>query len=82
MHVERQARPLGLLTRKLVDWQAAEELTANLRLLDPTGPGEVRLRAVWGGGGWVGRAVSGQPKPILVKIEFRQLISHQNFRKL
>ena len=38
LHVERQARPLGLLTRKLVDWQAAEELTANLRLLDPTDP--------------------------------------------
>ncbi len=30
--------PLGLLTRKLVDWQAAEELTANLRLLDPADP--------------------------------------------
>ena len=38
VHVERQARPLGLLTRKLVDWQAAEELTANLRLLDPADP--------------------------------------------
>ena len=38
LHVERQARPLGLLSRKLVDWQAAEELTANLRLLDPTDP--------------------------------------------
>ena len=38
LHVERQARPLGLLTRKLVDWEAAEELTANLRLLDPTDP--------------------------------------------
>ena len=38
LHVERQARPLGLLTRKQVDWQAAEELTANLRLLDPTDP--------------------------------------------
>ena len=38
LHVERQARPLGLLTRKVVDWQAAEELTANLRLLDPTDP--------------------------------------------
>ena len=38
LHVERQARPLGLLTRKLVDWDAAEELTANLRLLDPTDP--------------------------------------------
>jgi len=38
VHVERQARPLGLLSRKLVDWEAAEELTANLRLLDLTDP--------------------------------------------
>ena len=38
VHVERQARALGLLSRQLVDWQAAEELTANLRLLDPTDP--------------------------------------------
>ncbi|HEX8326591.1 MAG TPA: TIGR02757 family protein [Hymenobacter sp.] len=38
LHVERQARPLGLLTRKLVDWEAAEELTANLRKLDPADP--------------------------------------------
>ena len=38
LHVERQARPLGLLSRKLVDWQAAEELTANLRELDPLDP--------------------------------------------
>ncbi len=38
VHVERQARALGLLTRKLVDWEAAEELTANLRLLDPADP--------------------------------------------
>ena len=38
VHVERQARALGLLTRKVVDWEAAEELTANLRLLDPLDP--------------------------------------------
>ena len=38
LHVERQARPLGLLTRQLVDWQAAEELTGNLRELDPLDP--------------------------------------------
>jgi uncharacterized protein (TIGR02757 family) len=38
VHVERQARLLGLLKRDKVDWQAAEELTANLRLLDPTDP--------------------------------------------
>ena len=38
VHVERQARLLGLLKRDKVDWQAAEELTANLRLLDPSDP--------------------------------------------
>jgi uncharacterized protein (TIGR02757 family) len=38
VHVERQARLLGLLRRDKVDWQAAEELTANLRLLDPNDP--------------------------------------------
>jgi hypothetical protein len=38
LHVERQARPLGLLSRPKVDWQAAEELTANLRQLDPLDP--------------------------------------------
>ncbi|RZL12038.1 MAG: DUF2400 family protein, partial [Hymenobacter sp.] len=38
VHVERQARLLGLLQRDKVDWPAAEELTANLRLLDPNDP--------------------------------------------
>ena len=38
LHVERQARALGLLTRMAVDWQAAEELTANLRLFDADDP--------------------------------------------
>ena len=38
VHVERQARLLGLLHREKVDWPAAEELTANLRLLDPADP--------------------------------------------
>ena len=38
VHVERQARLLGLLQREKVDWPAAEELTANLRLLDPNDP--------------------------------------------
>lgn len=38
VHVERQARLLGLLQREKVDWQAAEELTATLRLLDPLDP--------------------------------------------
>ena len=38
VHVERQARLLGLLRRDKVDWQAAEELTATLRQLDPHDP--------------------------------------------
>ena len=38
VHVERQARLLGLLQRDKVDGPAAEDLTANLRLLDPADP--------------------------------------------
>lgn len=38
VHVERVARRLGLLTRKNTDWQAALELTANLRQFDPQDP--------------------------------------------
>nr|WP_262908720.1 TIGR02757 family protein [Hymenobacter translucens] len=38
VHVERQARQLGLLSRPKVDWQAAEELTANLRRFDAQDP--------------------------------------------
>lgn len=37
-HVGDVARKLGLLERKQSDWKAAEELTANLRLLDPNDP--------------------------------------------
>jgi hypothetical protein len=36
--VERVARRLGLLSRKASDWQAALELTANLRRLDRQDP--------------------------------------------
>jgi uncharacterized protein (TIGR02757 family) len=38
LHVERIARKLKLIKRKQVDWQTAEELTANLRKLDPADP--------------------------------------------
>ena len=38
VHVERQARRLGLLTRPQVDWRAAEELTSHLRAFDPADP--------------------------------------------
>lgn len=38
VHSGRAARKLGLLQRKQNDWKAAEELTTNLRLLDPEDP--------------------------------------------
>jgi len=38
VHSGRVARKLGLLTRKQNDWKAVEELTANLRTLDPNDP--------------------------------------------
>jgi len=37
-HVARIARWLGLTSRRTIDWAAAEEITASLRLLDPTDP--------------------------------------------
>lgn len=37
-HVGRVARSLGLLRRKANDWQAVEELTAELRKIDPEDP--------------------------------------------
>lgn len=38
VHVERVARKLGLITRKQLDWQTAEELTGHLRDLDAEDP--------------------------------------------
>lgn len=38
VHVARVAKRFGLLERKQVDWQAAVELTAYLRTLDPLDP--------------------------------------------
>jgi len=38
VHVARVAKRLSLLERKPVDWQAAQELTAYLRTLDPMDP--------------------------------------------
>lgn len=38
VHVARQARALGLLSRTYNDWWAVEELTEALRLLDPDDP--------------------------------------------
>jgi len=38
VHVERVARRLGLITRKGMNWDTAEELTAHLRAFDPVDP--------------------------------------------
>lgn len=38
IHVDRQARSLGLLHRKKNDWKAVTELTANLAKFDPLDP--------------------------------------------
>lgn len=38
VHVARQARTLGLLSRAYNDWWAVQELTESLRLLDPEDP--------------------------------------------
>lgn len=38
VHVARVARKLGLITRPQTDWEAARELTAHLRELDPADP--------------------------------------------
>ncbi len=38
LHVARVARRLGLITRKQTDWRCAQELTAQLRRLDPQDP--------------------------------------------
>ena len=38
LHVERTAKMLGLVKRDKADWQAALELTVNLRMFDPDDP--------------------------------------------
>lgn len=38
LHVDRTARQLGLITRKRTDWEAALELTRNLREMDADDP--------------------------------------------
>jgi len=38
IHSGNSARKLGLLKRKMNDWKAVEELTANLREFDKTDP--------------------------------------------
>jgi uncharacterized protein (TIGR02757 family) len=38
LHVARVARKLGLLQRTSTDWQAAMELTSELKVFDPQDP--------------------------------------------
>jgi uncharacterized protein (TIGR02757 family) len=38
IHAGNTSRKLGLLTRKMNDWKAVEELTDNLREFDPADP--------------------------------------------
>ena len=38
LHVARVAQRFGLITRPRADWQAAVELTAHLRNMDPVDP--------------------------------------------
>lgn len=38
VHVEKNARKLGMLTRKQSDWNAVLELSAHCRTLDPMDP--------------------------------------------
>jgi len=38
VHVHRIALKMGLMKRKIADWKAVEELTSNLRKLDPKDP--------------------------------------------
>ncbi len=38
VHVDRQARKLGLITRPQTDWKTALELTKNLKIFDPNDP--------------------------------------------
>jgi uncharacterized protein (TIGR02757 family) len=65
VHVARQARRLGLLTRRYNDWRAAQELTRKLRLLDPSDPAKYDY-ALFG----LGVADNGIPeKLILNKLE-------------
>lgn len=56
VHVARQARALGLLTRRYNDWKAVRELTGVLRKLDPGDPARYDF-------GLFGLGVSGKPIP-------------------
>ncbi len=38
LHVDRVGRKLGMISRKQTDWKTAQELTENLRKLDPQDP--------------------------------------------
>jgi uncharacterized protein (TIGR02757 family) len=61
VHVARQARKLGLLSRTYNDWWAVEELTEALRLLDPKDPAKYDY-ALFG----LGVAEDGLPEELII----------------
>ena len=58
VHTGRQARRLGLLTRRSDDWRAVQELTAACRALDPDDPARYDF-ALFGLGAYEGREIEG-----------------------
>lgn len=67
VHVARQARVLGLLSRTYNDWWAVEELTESLRLLDPEDPAKYDY-ALFG----LGVAEDALPEELILNPEFLQ----------
>lgn len=65
VHVARQARRLGLLSRTYNDWWAVQELTEALRLLDPKDPAKYDY-ALFG----LGVAEEGLPEELIINPTF------------
>ena len=58
VHTGRQARRLGLLTRRYDDWRAVQEVTGRLRALCPEDPARYDY-ALFGLGAYAGREIPG-----------------------
>ncbi|HNE46967.1 MAG TPA: TIGR02757 family protein [Chitinophagales bacterium] len=70
VHVERVARKLGLLTRKQTDWDAAIELTENLRMFDHSDP--VKYDYALFGSGVMEKHVLDSEKKAIINIHGRK----------
>jgi uncharacterized protein (TIGR02757 family) len=64
LHSGNTARSLGLLTRKMNDWKAVEELTGLLREFDPADPVKYDF-ALFGLGVFEGFATAERPSDLL-----------------